>query len=412
MAKNYKAIYDSGNVSIALEQRFFAKQETTRGELKAPTGADFFFHTGGTIEHSQPVESSPHKSGRHHNNIIKKKKEASFSISTYFNIDTAQPAAAVAEIDPALRLLWKSMMGAEDTSSGAKYTPAVPALTFSLFEIGDKWARQARGCFIQGANMTFPGDGEATIEWSGACKDALYVGMAKSVVSNDGGQTVTLGVGEGAQFAKAIGGLVMIIKSDGITRSTDTPNGTPRKIVSVVGDVVTLDGAALADADGSGLADEIYLVYYEPATPIAIDNPQTGLVGSFTVDGYGTFCARSISVNLTNDHELVNYCYGSDSLKAPFYNAGNRMTAVVSFEANWDETMLKLFNSIQNFDGQGLAIILGDAAGRRLQIDIPKVIFGVPSVAVPETGSVPVTFEGNAYQTAFDAADEISVHYK
>lgn len=412
MAKNYKTIYESGNVSIALEQRFFVKQETTRGELKAPTGADFFFHTGGSIEHTQPVESSPHKSGRHHNNIIKKKKEASFTISTYFNIDTAQPAAAVAEIDPALRLLWKSMMGAEDVSSGLKFSPAVPALTFSLFEVADKWARQARGCFIQGANMTFPGDGEATIEWSGACKDALYVGMAKSIEDNNGGQTVTLSVGEGAQFSKAIGGLVMIIKSDGITRSTDTPDGTPRKIVSVVGDVVTLDGAALADADGSGLADEVYLVYYEPITPVAIDNPQTGLVGSFAVTGYGTFCARSISVNLTNDHELVNYCYGSDSLKAPFYVAGNRMTAVVSFEANWDETMMKLFNSVQNFDGQELTIVLGDAAGRRLQIDIPKVIFAVPSVAIPETGSVPVTFEGNAYQTAFDAGDEISVHYK
>ena len=412
MAKNYKTIYDSGNVSIALEQRFFAKQETTRGELKAPTGADFFFHTGGSIEHTQPVESSPHKSGRHHNNIIKKKKEASFSISTYFNIDTAQPAAAVAEIDPALRLLWKSMMGAEDVSSGLKFTPAVPALTFSLFEIADKWAKQARGCFIQGANMTFPGDGEATIEWSGACKDALYVGMGKSTADNNGGQTVTLEVDEGALFEKAIGGLVMIIKSDGLSRSTDTPDGTPRKIVSVVGDVVTLDGAVLADADGSGLADEVYLVYYEPATPVAIDNPQTGLVGSFAITGLGTFCARSISVNLTNDHELVNYCYGSDSLKAPFYVAGNRMTAVVSFEVNWDESMLKLFNSVQSFEGQELKIVLGDAAARRLEIDIPKAIMAIPSVAIPETGSVPVTFEGNAYQTSFDAGDEISVHYK
>lgn len=412
MAKNYKTIYGSGNVSIALEQRWYAKTETTRGELKAPTGGDFFLHTTGSIEHTQPVESSPHKSGRHHNNIIKKKKEASFSFSTFFNINTALPAAAAAEIDPAIRMLWYNMLGAEDISSGAKFTAAVPGFTFTLLECADKWARQARGCFMQGANMTFPGDGEATIEWSGACKDALYVGMGKSVVSNDGGQTVTLAVGEGALFDKAIGGMVMIIKADGTTRSTDTPDGTPRKIVSVVGDVVTLDGAALADADGSGLGDEIYLVYYEPTTPTAIDNPQTGLVGSFAVTGFGTFCARSISVNLTNDHELVNYCYGADSLKAPFYVAGNRLTAEVSFEANFDENMLKLFNSVQTFEGQELSIVLGDAAGRRLQVDLPNVIFAVPSVAIPDTGSIPVTFTGNAYQTSFDAADEISVHYK
>lgn len=412
MAKNYKSIYDSGNVSIALEQRFFAKRETTRGELKAPIGADFFYHTTGTIEHTQAVESSPHKSGRHHNNIIKKKKEASFSFSTFFNINTLLPAASVNEIDPAIRMLWHNMLGSEDVTAGAKFMAAVPAFTFSLFEVSDKWARQARGCFMQGANMSFPGDGEATIEWSGMCKDALYVGMGKSTTSNDGGQTVTLQAGEGALFSKAVGGLVMLIKSDGTTRSADTVDGSPRKIVSVVGDVVTLDGAVLADADGSGLADEIYLVYYEPTTPLAIDNPQTGLVGSFAVTGYGSFCARSIGVNLTNDHEAANYCYGSDSLSAPFFIAGSRLTAEVTFEANWDEKMLALFNSVQSFESQELQIVLGEAAGRRLQIDIPTAIFQVPSVAIPDSGSVPVPFTGTAYQSTFDAADEISVHYK
>lgn len=412
MAKNYKSIYDSGNVSIALEQRFYAKQETTRGELKAPTGADFFFHTTGSIEHSQAVESSPHKSGRHHNNIIKKKKEASFSFATFFNIDTALPSASVSEIDPAVRMLWHNMLGFEDSSSGLKYRAGIPSFTFSLFEVSDKWSRQARGCFMQGANMSFPGDGEATIEWSGMCKDALYVGMGKTTTSNDGANTVTLQAGEGALFSKAIGGLVMLIHSDGTTRSTDTPTGTPRKVVSVLGDVVTLDGAVLADADGSGLGDEMYLVYYEPTTLVAIDNPQTGLVGSFAITGHGSFCARSIGVNLTNDHEAANYCYGADSLSAPYFIPANRMTAEITFEANWDEKMLALFNSVQSFEGKELTIVLGDAAGRRLQIDIPKAFFQIPSVAIPDTGSVPVSFSGNAYQTSIDAADELSVHYK
>jgi len=412
MAKNYKSIYDSGNVSIALEQRFYAKQETTRGELKAPTGADFFFHTTGSIEHSQAVESSPHKSGRHHNNIIKKKKEASFSFATFFNIDTALPSASVSEIDPAVRMLWHNMLGFEDSSSGLKYRAGIPSFTFSLFEVSDKWSRQARGCFMQGANMSFPGDGEATVEWSGMCKDALYVGMGKTTTSNDGANTVTLQAGEGALFSKAIGGLVMLIHSDGTTRSTDTPTGTPRKVVSVLGDVVTLDGAVFADADGSGLGDEMYLVYYEPTTLVAIDNPQTGLVGSFAITGHGSFCARSIGVNLTNDHEAANYCYGTDSLSAPYFIPANRMTAEITFEANWDEKMLALFNSVQSFEGKELTIVLGDAAGRRLQIDIPKAFFQIPSVAIPDTGSVPVSFSGNAYQTSIDAADELSVHYK
>jgi hypothetical protein len=413
MAKNFADLYASSNASIALEQRWFVKEETTRGELKAPEGTDFLFTLGGgSIEFSQPFESSPHRSGRHHTNIIKKKKETSFSLSTYFNIDTTKVAAGTDEIDPACRVLWKSLLGKEDTSAGLKYLAAIPNLTFSLFENGDKWARQARGCFIQGGNLQMPGDGEATVEWSGAGKDAIYLGIGKSTATNAGGQTVTLAVGDGAKFKKAIGGLVMIVKDDGTTRSTDTPDGSPRKIVSVLGDVITLDGAALtADSDGSLLAP-VFLSYYEPETPAGIDDPQTGLVGSMAIAGYSAVCARSIGINITNDHELVNYCYGSDSLSAPFYVPGTRLTAEVTFESNLSDTLLKLFNAVQNFEAQTLQIVLGAATGRRLQIDLPNVKFPVPSYSVPDTGSIPISFVGNAYQSALDAEDEISVHFK
>jgi hypothetical protein len=412
MAKNYASLHASSNDSIALEQRFYVKEETTRGELKAPTGADFLYTlAGGSIEYMQAIESSPHRSGRHHNNVIKKKKEGNFSFSTFFNINTTLGAPGVAEIDPACRVLWKSLLGAEDVTSGLEYTAAIPNLTFSIFEVADKWARQMRGAFIQSGNMTFPGDGEAKVDWAGNGKDALYIGLGKSTAVN-AANTVTLEVGEGKLFENAVGGLVMIIHADGTTRSTDTPDGTPRTIVSVVGDVVTLSGAVLTDADGSALNDEVYLCYYEPATPVGIDNPVTGLVGSFAVTGFSAICARTISVNVKNDHELVNNCYGKDSLSGSFYVPGSRLTAEVSFESNMNENLLKLFKSVEQFTGQDLTIVLGAPAGRRLEIGLPKVLFSIPSYAIPDTGAVPVTFSGTAYQTAFDAADEISVHFK
>jgi hypothetical protein len=204
----------------------------------------------------------------------------------------------------------------------------------------------------------------------------------------------------------------MLVEANGTTRSADTPDGSPRTIVSVLGDVVTLSGAVLADADGSGLGAPLYLCYYEPATPVGIDNPVTGLVGSFAVTGFSAICARTVSVNVKNDHELVNNCYGKDSLSGAFYVPGSRLTAEVSFESNMNENIMKLFKSVEQFTGQDLLIILGEAAGRRLEVTLPKVIFSIPSYAIPDTGAVPVTFSGVAYQTAFDAADEISVHFK
>ena len=134
--KNYADIYNSGSDSISLEQRFYAKLETSRGVMAAPTGADFFFHLpGGQITLEQPFESSPQRSGRHHSNIIKKKISTAWNFSTYFNVDEAA-IQGVTEIDPALRLLWKSLLGYEDTTTGLLYDArTAPDLTFSLFEV-------------------------------------------------------------------------------------------------------------------------------------------------------------------------------------------------------------------------------------------------------------------------------------
>jgi len=415
MAKNFATNYASANPAIALEQRWFVKTETTRGEMIAPTDTDFLFTLGGgSIQYSQNFESSPHRSGRSHTSVIKKKKELSFSFSTYFNIDSTKVAAGADEIDPAMRALFKSLMGAEDTSSGLKYTPAIPNTTLSIFENGDKWARQSRGNFIQSANLQFPGDGEATIEWSGNGKDSVLVGIGKSEATNAGGNVVTLVTGDGAKFKAAIGGMVMIIKTDGTTRSTDTPNGSPRKITAVLGDDVTLDGAALtADSDGTALAP-VYLAYYEPtlATVTAINDPQTGLQGSFAIDGFSTVCLRSLGLQISNDSELVNYCYGEDSLGGAFFVPGSRLNIVPTVESNLTDELIKLFQSVQGFESQDLTLVLGAATGRRLEINMPKVLFKVPAYAIPDTGSIPVSFEGQALQSALGASDEIYIHFK
>jgi hypothetical protein len=77
-----------------------------------------------------------------------------------------------------------------------------------------------------------------------------------------------------------------------------------------------------------------------------------------------------------------------------------------------NEETLKLFNRIQEeFEAQDVTIVLGEAAGRRYRALVPKVQFSVPSFAVPDTGSIPITFSGTAYQTALDAADEVTAAF-
>jgi len=408
MAKNYASIYSSVNDSSALEQAFFIKLETTRGQLIAPIATDFLFTVaGGAIEYTQPIESSPHRSGRHHNDIIKSKKTMSWTIPTLFNIDETLGAPSSAEIDTPVRLLWKSALGKEVTTAGAVYTSAEdPAVTFSMFQMGDKWATQSRGCFVDQATMTFPGDGNSQTEFTGMGAEALLVGIGKSVTAN-AANAVTLAVGEGKRFP--FGCLVMIVKSDGSTRSTDTPSGSPRTVISVAGDVVTVSGAPLADANGT--VNPVYLVYYEPPTKTAISNPVTGLVGSVTIAGLSETCVRSATVTIANAHEAVNYCFGYDALHGSYFVPASRMTATVSIEMNLNSEIVEFFNNIQQFEAQDIMLVLGNAAGRHLLVEMPRVIFPIPSISVPETGSIPITFEGTCYQSALDAADEITVSF-
>jgi hypothetical protein len=157
----------------------------------------------------------------------------------------------------------------------------------------------------------------------------------------------------------------------------------------------------------------VYLVYFEPESPTAIDNPQTGLKGSITIAGYGTIdnCVRSMSINCTNNHEVQDFCYGEEGLGGPLFTPGGRMTAEVSMELNLNKELVGFLNHLKDFEGDDISLILGDSSGRHLLIELPKVIFPVPEVPVPESGTIPVTFTGNAYQTALDAADEITVSY-
>lgn len=411
MAKNYASAYNQSSDSNSLEQRFYIKEEVTRGLFVPPTGADFLFTLGGgAIKATQALNSSGHRSGRHNNNFIKDKRVEEFSFSTYFNFNSGAANGNTA-IDAAVKVLWKSALGRTRVGVSTEFIAdavTAPNITFTLIETGDVWSKQMIGGFIDDAEIDLPGDGKAQASWSGAGGGVKFVGIGKSILSNNAGNTVTVATGEGIRFP--VGGQVMIIKSNGTSRSSDTPDGSPRSVVSVSGDVVTLSGAVLADADGSVALTPIYLCYYEPSTPVGIDSPETGLVGDIaSSDLPSGYCFRSLKISLKNNHEKVNYCFGSDGLDSPYFIPAGRLDVMVTAELNLSKTLVGFYNKIVVNEPVDILAQLGPATGRRYEFNMPRVIFMVPSIDVPENGSIPVSFEGTAYQTALDAGDEISV---
>jgi len=413
MAKNYAAYYNGGNASTAVDVRFYLKEELSRGVFQAPGNVDYFYTLqGGAIKHTQPVESSPYRSGRHHTGIIKQKKKNEWNFPAFFDIDTGVGAGAT-EIPPAMRTLWKALLGRETVSSGLIYDAAVnPATSFTLMECGDQWALQSAGSFVQQCEITLPGDGQSQMAWSGESKTGLLVGIAKSTADNNGGNTIELEPGEAWRIP--VGAKIMIIEANGTTRSADTPVGSPRTVtISDKGtDILTIDGAVLADADGSGGSAPIYVCYYEPDAPVAINNPQTGLEGEVEIDTLPTLsCVRNAKITIANNHEVVNYCFGCDSLCGPLFIPGSRLMVTAELELNLDAQLVEFYNKVEQFEAHAVNLYLGSQTTRHLKIELAKLIFNVPEINVPQEGSIPVTFTSTAYQTALDAADEIKVKF-
>ena len=83
----------------------------------------------------------------------------------------------------------------------------------------------------------------------------------------------------------------------------------------------------------------------------------------------------------------------------------------MSVELNLNDDTIEWLYDVDQFEANDIDFIVGDAASRHLKFDLPKVIFQVPEVVVPENGSIPFTSEGTAFQTALDAADEVTAGY-
>lgn len=424
MAKNFASIYAQGD-SIGLEQKIFCKAETTKGTMVAPAGTDFIYTlsgTGGSL--MQPLESSPSRSGRHHTSVIQGKEETTFSIVSLFNVDTSVDPWAVTMIDPALRVLMKNLLGAETVGANLQYdTSTPPADSFTMLENGDVQGKQFVGAFLDTAELSFPGDGNAQWTMGGFAKTMYRMGVAKFTTDQNfattAASTITLDTpAEAKRFE--VGGMFMIITNaaGGATRSADTPSGTPLKISAInettgVLTITDMAGAAveLLDADADGTTG-FYVCYYEPTSPTAINNPLTGLTGSVTFgSGLTKDCIRSVGLSINNAHEAQNYCFGKSGLSDVLYTAGGRMTATLTVEMNLDHELVGYLNDLKDIVDETITLNLGDSTGRYFQL-VAKVKFPIPEIPIPDTGSVVVTFESPCYQSAIDQSDELVLYFK
>jgi len=371
-------------------------------EAAGTNDTDFLLYTTGGPTFSQPIESNAHRSGRYHSGIVKQKKVVEWGITTYVNMS----GTAGDSIDSAVRLLWKNLLGTETVSSGSaiRYRQGLPNFYFSMVRVSTIFAEYFSGLYTKEMTLTFPGDGPATCEWSGMGAKRLIAGIAKTNGAVAASANVILDSGLTERYD--VGAPVMAVDDDGRTIVAGQDGSLTISSITAVSHTLGLSAAITLD-------DNSYIVPWNPGAvqQTGRDSIYTDLEGSFKLQSARPgICATNIVLSFNNDHVDRDNCFGSDGNDG--FIAGNRLTASLSvtFDLNSEENFAEVVQS-SKFLGFAPEIILGSGSGRRLKITAPKWLPAVPALEVPDSGSTPITMEGDLYQSVPGAADPFLIEF-
>lgn len=373
-------------------------------EAAGTNGTDFFLMTKASHKYTQPRTISNHRTGRLPSSTIKAKKMVEGDIETYINIDTSLMNPAVDA--PLVALLKQVLASYSSSASEVRFNMSqAPTAYNTLYETTNITGSLLNGIYAKSFEISLPGDSPAQYKMTFKGRDvkSCTISQLNGIVSAS--TSVVLNAGEGSNVEA--GALVMCIGVDG---RTCTAGGDG--LLYVVSTNTSTHTVVLSAA--VTCADDSYLVPFDPAVFGGLggtDAPAVGLVGSVSFDnGSTTFDTRSVMIKIDDKKSDIDNYYGSDSNKG--YIVGSRAEINVSVEINLSAVQYKKLMQIKADSTYALKVVLGDPAGRRLEVLLPKVQFNQPSVDIPDSGPVPVTFEGFALDSANGALDAITLSYK
>jgi hypothetical protein len=397
MARDLK---NRSNEFLGLDQKFWMIQETggygdaATGGL-VPTSAGAFEHTTGNIQFNIPREDGTSRSGRSVVYRLSGKREVKVTMETY--IIPGTPDGSNHPTLPDTHLLLLSVFGAIDESDPTKKVYKLgssAATSIRMLEEGTHFSRLASGVVMDSVTFSLPGDGKAMMKFEGFGQDVKVAGQA--LLANDVTASNDLPVETGMGGRYELGAYVDVIDgTDGSTRKAAS-----RKITAIVGDTLTVDGAAITATTGD---------YVIGAAPDFVadsgEHALIGLQGTFQTTLLGTVDCELISaeISLKNNYTQKNFLYGTSKICG--YIPDKRRSVSVKLEVLLSQKNFDFYMNNKKFLADNLTITLApsdipspmdSATGRTVSFKFPKVEFNVPNLEQPSDGYVKLTLEGTA----------------
>ena len=373
---------------------------------------DCLLYTEGGFTYEQPFEPSPHRSGRFFSGIVKQKCVAAFDVTTLFNMK--ESGADV--IDPAIQLLWKSLVGGQTNVAGSPnkicYNQKLPTIFISAAVVSTIYGEYYTGAYVQGMTITQPGDAVGTMQWTGIASEAYISGLSQvdGAVSASANVVVNLSAVDGQSEAcrYSANGRVMVVKADGETITDGFLGDLYVVSVNAITNTVVLNRPV--DAEDNG-----YLVPWNPGAnkTKCTDNIYSDLTGEFKLDcnASESQCITNFTASFANNHFDINNCFGAKCNQG--FIPAERLT--VELSVTFDLSNENFAQVVKLRDCKGLCpyFQLGDPAttGAYFTLQAENWIPNVPPIALPSSGPTPITLTGTLYETSKGSNDPFKATY-
>ncbi len=358
------------------------------------------------IKFDIPREDSPSRSGRSVVARLSGKKTVEVKVESH--IIPGTPVGLNPSLPP-MHPLILSAFGEVDLSNPAEIKYKLSRFNGNsarIVEEATHYARLAVG--VVGDKLTFslPGDGKAQMSFEGFAQDAYIAGESNLVSDTVIGNDIEVTVGHGFRFE--VDSLVDVI--DGVDGNTIIVSA--RKVVAVVGDIVTLDGAAFSATTGD------FAIGHAPADylPITAEYALLGLRGTFNVAGFPIGDCELImaEIGLSNNYTKKDFLYGTDKICG--FIADKRREVSVKIEVLLNKDTLSFYMRNKQFIAEELTITLepqripgpsfSSSVGRTFEFYLPKVEFNIPPIANEADAYVTLSLEGKALAPDSNSLDE------
>jgi len=352
--------------ALGRSERFYVVDEVTPGTQVKPAAANYMVVTksGIGLEQTNDVRTDK-RDTRSALERVPGKSSAPFTAECF--LIPSGTAGTPPDAHSLIKAAFGSYANTPATSDVYSLSASQSMPTVSAYSLlNDILSVASKGVWIDSLNIAFSGGDKPKLKFDGAGMGHMLTATS-TLNGAPSGADITVQTGDGIKFS--VGSIVKV--------SADDNSGAGFKVLSIVGDVLTLEGSptALTGAD---------VIPFLPVGYDGVGTPVSGISGCLSVDG-SSLPITGFDCTIKNGYKVIDdeACQEFPTDAIPGFR---EVSGTVSFRARKD-LLIYLANAKEHTQLQFVAT-MGSGAGKTVTLTMPIIEMDFTGIDIPEADEV------------------------